>query len=81
LPTKFKLDSPDHLYRLRVHNIYFCKLFSVSGVFQFNSFMAVIKDMLSRMESEHKTKLEQLHIRFGPSSCIYVTNNDCKTHT
>uniref|UniRef100_A0AAZ3STD0 Protein kinase domain-containing protein n=1 Tax=Oncorhynchus tshawytscha TaxID=74940 RepID=A0AAZ3STD0_ONCTS len=28
---------------------------------QFNSFMAVIKDMLTRMEAEHKTKLEQLH--------------------
>ncbi|XP_077450185.1 SCY1-like protein 2 isoform X2 [Stigmatopora argus] len=29
---------------------------------QFNSFMAVIREMLSRMEAEHKTKLEQLHI-------------------
>uniref|UniRef100_A0A8C9YUG4 SCY1 like pseudokinase 2 n=1 Tax=Sander lucioperca TaxID=283035 RepID=A0A8C9YUG4_SANLU len=29
---------------------------------QFNSFMVVIRDMLSRMENEHKTKLEQLHI-------------------
>uniref|UniRef100_A0AAX7UD98 Protein kinase domain-containing protein n=1 Tax=Astatotilapia calliptera TaxID=8154 RepID=A0AAX7UD98_ASTCA len=29
---------------------------------QFNSFMMVIRDMLSRMETEHKTKLEQLHI-------------------
>ncbi|XP_033880579.3 SCY1-like protein 2 isoform X1 [Acipenser ruthenus] len=29
---------------------------------QFNSFMAVIKDMLNRIEAEHKTKLEQLHI-------------------
>uniref|UniRef100_A0A8C7R667 Protein kinase domain-containing protein n=1 Tax=Oncorhynchus mykiss TaxID=8022 RepID=A0A8C7R667_ONCMY len=29
---------------------------------QFNSFMAVIKDMLTRMEAEHKTKLEQLHM-------------------
>uniref|UniRef100_A0A3B4DDP3 Protein kinase domain-containing protein n=1 Tax=Pygocentrus nattereri TaxID=42514 RepID=A0A3B4DDP3_PYGNA len=28
---------------------------------QFNSFMAVIREMLSRMEAEHKTKLEQLH--------------------
>lgn len=28
---------------------------------QFNSFMMVIKDMLSRMEAEHKTKLEQIH--------------------
>lgn len=29
---------------------------------QFNSFMVVIRDMLGRMEAEHKTKLEQLHI-------------------
>ncbi|KAG7320235.1 hypothetical protein KOW79_016088 [Hemibagrus wyckioides] len=28
---------------------------------QFNSFMAVIREMLSRMEAEHKTKLEQIH--------------------
>lgn len=33
-----------------------------SDVFQFNAFMLVIRDMLSRMEAEHKTKLEQLHI-------------------
>lgn len=31
-------------------------------MFQFNSFMVVIRDMLSRMEAEHKTKLEQLHV-------------------
>ena len=30
-------------------------------VFQFNSFMVMIREMLSRMEAEHKTKLEQLH--------------------
>ncbi|XP_077400951.1 SCY1-like protein 2 isoform X2 [Vanacampus margaritifer] len=29
---------------------------------QFNSFMVVIRELLSRMEAEHKTKLEQLHI-------------------
>ncbi|XP_016108856.1 SCY1-like protein 2 [Sinocyclocheilus grahami] len=29
---------------------------------QFNSFMAVVKEMLNRVEAEHKTKLEQLHI-------------------
>ncbi|XP_059905374.1 SCY1-like protein 2 isoform X2 [Gadus macrocephalus] len=28
---------------------------------QFNSFMVMIREMLSRMEVEHKTKLEQLH--------------------
>uniref|UniRef100_UPI00398ECBE5 SCY1-like protein 2 n=1 Tax=Pristiophorus japonicus TaxID=55135 RepID=UPI00398ECBE5 len=28
---------------------------------QFNSFMGVIKEMLNKLEAEHKTKLEQLH--------------------
>lgn len=34
---------------------------SLHFLFQFNSFMAVIRDMLSRMEAEQKTKLEQIH--------------------
>uniref|UniRef100_A0A803VJ54 SCY1-like protein 2 n=1 Tax=Ficedula albicollis TaxID=59894 RepID=A0A803VJ54_FICAL len=29
---------------------------------QFNSFICVIRDMLNRLEAEHKTKLEQLHV-------------------
>ncbi|KAJ6636894.1 hypothetical protein lerEdw1_013922 [Lerista edwardsae] len=29
---------------------------------QFNSFISVIKEMLSRLEVEHKTKLEQIHV-------------------
>ncbi|XP_060633234.2 SCY1-like protein 2 [Anolis sagrei] len=29
---------------------------------QFNSFISVIKEMLSRLEAEHKIKLEQIHI-------------------
>lgn len=29
---------------------------------QFNAFMAVIKDMINKLEAEHKTKLEQLHM-------------------
>ncbi|KAJ7329950.1 hypothetical protein JRQ81_016124 [Phrynocephalus forsythii] len=29
---------------------------------QFNSFISVIKEMLNRLEVEHKTKLEQIHI-------------------
>lgn len=33
--------------------------------------MAVIKDMLSRMESEHKTKLEQLHIMQEQQRCYF----------
>ncbi|XP_056116404.1 SCY1-like protein 2 [Rhinichthys klamathensis goyatoka] len=41
---------------------------------QFNSFMAVIKDMLSRMESEHKTKLEQLHIMQEQQRSLNIAN-------
>ncbi|XP_043943833.1 SCY1-like protein 2 isoform X2 [Protopterus annectens] len=29
---------------------------------QFNAFMAVVKDMINKLEAEHKTKLEQLHM-------------------
>lgn len=32
------------------------------SLFKFNSFICVIKDMLNRLEAEHKTKLEQLHV-------------------
>ncbi|XP_051547229.1 SCY1-like protein 2 [Myxocyprinus asiaticus] len=41
---------------------------------QFNSFMAVIRDMLSRMEAEHKTKLEQLHIMQEQQRSLNITN-------
>uniref|UniRef100_A0A3P8SFB5 SCY1 like pseudokinase 2 n=1 Tax=Amphiprion percula TaxID=161767 RepID=A0A3P8SFB5_AMPPE len=37
---------------------------------QFNSFMMVIRDMLSRMEAEHKTKLEQLHVMQEQQRCL-----------
>lgn len=39
-------------------------------MFQFNSFMVVIRDMLSRMEAEHKTKLEQLHVMQEQQRCL-----------
>uniref|UniRef100_A0A4W3IFV1 SCY1 like pseudokinase 2 n=1 Tax=Callorhinchus milii TaxID=7868 RepID=A0A4W3IFV1_CALMI len=32
---------------------------------QFNSFMGVIKEMINKIEAEHKTKLEQLHVGAG----------------
>uniref|UniRef100_A0A3B4T8P5 SCY1 like pseudokinase 2 n=1 Tax=Seriola dumerili TaxID=41447 RepID=A0A3B4T8P5_SERDU len=41
---------------------------------QFNSFMVVIRDMLSRMENEHKTKLEQLHVMQEQQRSINITN-------
>jgi len=33
--------------------------------------MAVIRDMLSRMEAEHKTKLEQLHAMQEQQRCLF----------
>uniref|UniRef100_A0A3B5ARJ3 SCY1 like pseudokinase 2 n=1 Tax=Stegastes partitus TaxID=144197 RepID=A0A3B5ARJ3_9TELE len=41
---------------------------------QFNSFMVVIRDMLSRMEAEHKTKLEQLHVMQEQQRSINISN-------
>uniref|UniRef100_A0A8C5N8Q8 Protein kinase domain-containing protein n=1 Tax=Gouania willdenowi TaxID=441366 RepID=A0A8C5N8Q8_GOUWI len=38
---------------------------------QFNSFMAVIREMLNRMEAEHKTKLEQLHVMQEQQRCLF----------
>lgn len=32
--------------------------------------MVVIRDMLTRMESEHKTKLEQLHVMQEQQRCL-----------
>lgn len=32
--------------------------------------MMVIRDMLSRMEAEHKTKLEQLHVMQEQQRCL-----------
>ncbi|KAL0963033.1 hypothetical protein UPYG_G00348740 [Umbra pygmaea] len=42
---------------------------------QFNSFMAVIKDMLNRMEVEHKTKLEQLHSMQEQQRSMNISTN------
>ncbi|KAK7886127.1 hypothetical protein WMY93_025748 [Mugilogobius chulae] len=41
---------------------------------QFNSFMMVIRDMLSRMEAEHKTKLEQLHVMQEQTRSLNISN-------
>uniref|UniRef100_A0A7N6B1M0 Protein kinase domain-containing protein n=1 Tax=Anabas testudineus TaxID=64144 RepID=A0A7N6B1M0_ANATE len=41
---------------------------------QFNSFMMVIRDMLTRMETEHKTKLEQLHIMQEQHRSLNISN-------
>ncbi|XP_075712820.1 SCY1-like protein 2 isoform X2 [Rhinoderma darwinii] len=41
---------------------------------QFNSFMAVIKEMLNKLEAEHKTKLEQLHVMQEQQKSLDITN-------
>lgn len=41
---------------------------------QFNSFICVIKDMLSRLEAEHKTKLEQLHVMQEQQKSLDIAN-------
>ncbi|XP_063303304.1 SCY1-like protein 2 isoform X1 [Pelobates fuscus] len=41
---------------------------------QFNSFMSVIKEMLNKLEAEHKTKLEQLHIMQEQQKSLDITN-------
>ncbi|KAM4677521.1 SCY1-like protein 2 isoform 2-T2 [Discoglossus pictus] len=40
---------------------------------QFNSFMSVIKDMLNKLEAEHKTKLEQLHVMQEQQKSLDIT--------
>lgn len=64
--TWFSVTSAQ-LYRFCSHIF---KLFCVS-VFQFNAFMAVIREMMNRMEAEHKTKLEQLHIMQEQQRCHF----------
>ncbi|OXB65176.1 hypothetical protein ASZ78_005292, partial [Callipepla squamata] len=41
---------------------------------QFNSFICVIKDMLNRLEAEHKTKLEQLHVMQEQQKSLDIAN-------
>ncbi|KQK80592.1 SCY1-like protein 2 [Amazona aestiva] len=41
---------------------------------QFNSFICVIKDMLNRLETEHKTKLEQLHVMQEQQKSLDIAN-------
>ncbi|MEE6480028.1 hypothetical protein FKM82_012434 [Ascaphus truei] len=41
---------------------------------QFNSFMSVIKEMLAKLEAEHKTKLEQLHSMHEQQKSMDISN-------
>ncbi|TSK13129.1 SCY1-like protein 2 [Bagarius yarrelli] len=60
--THKKLGIPkEHLAGKSLPHLVSLSIDNNLNLSQFNSFMAVIRDMLSRMEAEHKTKLEQLH--------------------
>ncbi|KAG8138010.1 hypothetical protein E2320_003947, partial [Naja naja] len=41
---------------------------------QFNSFISVIKEMLNKLEAEHKTKLEQIHLMQEQQKSLDITN-------
>ncbi|KAM3833604.1 SCY1-like protein 2 isoform 2-T2 [Vipera latastei] len=41
---------------------------------QFNSFISVIKEMLGKLEAEHKTKLEQIHVMQEQQKSLDITN-------
>ncbi|XP_028810729.1 SCY1-like protein 2 isoform X2 [Denticeps clupeoides] len=61
--THKKLGIPkEHLAGKSLPHLVSLSIDNNLNLSQFNSFMAVIRDMLNRMEAEHKTKLEQLHI-------------------
>ncbi|KAM6985680.1 SCY1-like protein 2 [Aplochiton taeniatus] len=60
--THKKLGIPkEHLAAKSLPHLVALSIDNNLNLNQFNSFMVVIRDMLSRMEAEHKTKLEQLH--------------------
>ncbi|KAI7792012.1 putative SCY1-like protein 2 [Triplophysa rosa] len=61
--THKKLGIPkEHLAAKSLPHLVSISIDNNLNLNQFSSFMSVIKDMLSRMEAEHKTKLEQLHV-------------------
>ncbi|XP_060745144.1 SCY1-like protein 2 isoform X1 [Tachysurus vachellii] len=59
--THKKLGIPkEHLAGKSLPHLVSLSIDNNLNLSQFNSFMAVIREMLNRMEAEHKTKLEQL---------------------
>ncbi|XP_056132319.1 SCY1-like protein 2 [Lampris incognitus] len=61
--THKKLGIPkEHLSTKSLPHLVSLSIDNNLNLNQFNSFMMVIRDMLNRMEAEHKTKLEQLHV-------------------
>uniref|UniRef100_A0A672T5F8 SCY1-like protein 2 n=1 Tax=Sinocyclocheilus grahami TaxID=75366 RepID=A0A672T5F8_SINGR len=61
--THKKLGIPkEHLAGKSLPHLVSLSIDNNLNLSQFTSFMAVIREMMTRMEAEHKTKLEQLHI-------------------
>ncbi|KAG7225689.1 hypothetical protein INR49_012275 [Caranx melampygus] len=73
--THKKLGIPkEHLATKSLPHLVSLSIDNNLNLNQFNSFMVVIRDMLSRMENEHKTKLEQLHVMQEQQRSINITN-------
>lgn len=73
--THKKLGIPkEHLAAKSLPHLVSLSIDNNLNLNQFNSFMAVIRDMLNRMEAEHKTKLEQLHIMQEQQRSLNITN-------
>lgn len=70
-----KLGIPkEHLATKSLPHLVSLSIDSNLNLNQFNSFMVVIRDMLSRMEAEHKTKLEQLHVMQEQTRTLNISN-------
>ncbi|KAM3858820.1 SCY1-like protein 2 [Diretmus argenteus] len=73
--THKKLGIPkEHLASKSLPHLVSLSIDNNLNLNQFNSFMVVIREMLSRMEAEHKTKLEQLHAMQDQHRSINVSN-------
>lgn len=73
--THKKLGIPkEHLATKSLPHLVSLSIDNNLNLNQFNSFMMVIRDMLNRMEAEHKTKLEQLHIMQEQQRSLNITN-------
>ncbi|KAL6116749.1 scyl2 [Pungitius sinensis] len=77
-----KLGIPkDHLATKSLPHLVSLSIDNNLNLNQFNSFMAVIRDMLSRMEAEHKTKLEQLHSMQEQQRSINISSPGSQSET
>ncbi|KAM9845694.1 SCY1-like protein 2 [Aulostomus maculatus] len=74
--THKKLGIPkEHLASKSLPHLVSLSIDNNLNLNQFNSFMVVIRDMLSRMEAEHKTKLEQLHVMQEQQRSLNITGS------